>query len=243
MLSWALVLLAGLITISYYPTTDRPSMMKPHVLTNLQAFRARDKFADAEWKARGLNPSDSALSARMNSLFNACADKLIKQVAGAPTEQQLRQTLIDGLESFNFSDYDTEEKEFIVDYFYGLSQFVGVDIKNDLNKWMYGSLLTMTMSAVNFFKKPEKVLETISHDCSKCEVALKIFVTEKQAGIPSAAFGIAQCPACGELNLIEVSNGVKQFRADNFQVLRWLDRQSHTPEQAKAVMEQLKTGR
>ena len=242
MLSWVLVLLAGLITVSCHPATDRPITMKPRVLTNLQAFRARNKFADAEWKARGLNLSDSTLSARMDSLFNTCADKLIKQVAGTPAEQQLRQTLSEGLESFDSSDYDTEEKEFIVDYFYGLSQFVGLDIKKDLNKWMYGSLLTAAMSAVSFFKKPEKVLETLSHDCSKCGVALKTFITEKRAEIPSAAFGIAQCSACGELNLLEIGNGVGQFRVDNFRVLKWLDRQSHKPEQAKAVLEQLKTG-
>jgi hypothetical protein len=236
----AFALLGTLFLLSCSGENEKPYTMKPQVLTNLQAFRAKNKFADSEWKKRGLNPSAGSLSLQMNSLFNDCADELIKQVANGTNERKLKLTLLAGLEKFDSWNYDTEEKEFIVDYFYGLSQFIEVDIKEELNSWLYGSLLTTMMQAIDGVKGREKVIETLVQSCTKCQVKLKVFILEKQKGVPSAAFGIVQCPACGELNLIEVGDDVKRMEFDNYKVLEHLPRKQYTVEKAQARLEQLK---
>jgi hypothetical protein len=92
-------MLATLTISSCSQEGNQPLNMPQQVLLNLQAFQAKSKFANAAWQARGLRPSDSGLSARLNRLFNTCAAQLISLVQQGAPQPQLKQTLVAGLDA------------------------------------------------------------------------------------------------------------------------------------------------
>ena len=234
------VLLVGWLALACAREKDLPNNRPPLAMRNLQDFRARNKFADAEWAKRGLHPAESHLSARLNGLFNACTDELLREMRRGGREPMLRQVLLTGLGKFDSSGYDTAEKEFIIDHFTGLSELVQVDIKSELSAWRYGTLLNTMRQTVEVVQGPEEIIETHVQACTRCQVPLKTLVLEKQDGLPSAGFAVAQCLACEELNLIEIRSDVKRFRFDNYRVRERLDGQAYAPDQALARLEQLR---
>ncbi len=111
-------------------------------IDQLTAFRQRDKFSDQAWNKRGLNRSNSVICSKLTALFNHCADALIEAVRNNASDKQLKAILNSHLANFNKHDYDTEEKEFICDLFYELAQIVNIDFAHNLNRWLYGSILS-----------------------------------------------------------------------------------------------------
>ena len=176
----------------------------------------------------------------MDLHLNACAEELINQIQNDASNRQLKKTLKSGLSNLNKRDYDTEEKEFICDYFFELAQIVEVDIKDDLNSWLYGSTFNALMKVVNTFKKPEQVLETLCQDCTKCKSKLETFILKREAGIPDYAYQVVRCKECAEFNMIEVGPGVKEFRFGNYDTVEQLRKDEYTEEQAYVRLEQIK---
>src|ERR1700761_1832461 len=117
--------------------TDRQT-----ILHHLTIFRQRDKFSDAAWAERGLNPSNSVLCASLEKAFNKCTDQLITAVQAKSSPRVLRGILKKELRHLRRIDYDTEEAEFISDYFHLLARIVEVDFGNWLNGWHYGAGLS-----------------------------------------------------------------------------------------------------
>ena len=233
----------AVLTISSCSQEGNQPLKMPHqVLLDLQAFQAKSKFANAAWEARGLRPSDSELSARLNRWFNNCAAQLITHVQQGAHKPQLKQTLVAGLNALARSDYDTEEREFVVDYFRELAQLVEVDVNDELTTWQYGQLAHALLNGVGR-SKTEKAAPALTQACTKCKAALETFLLEQQPAIPSACFLVAQCEVCTELNLIEVPNGVKRMNFGKYTALQSLDRKEYTPEQAEAKLAQLKRSR
>ena len=97
------------------------------VLEKLKIFRNLNKFSDSAWQERGLNPSATEMSNRLEKLFDECTDDLIEAVTKSFSSRQLKIILKIKLENINSSDYDTEEREFICDYFNQLSNIVSFD--------------------------------------------------------------------------------------------------------------------
>lgn len=50
---------------------------------------------------------------------------------------QVKAQLLSGLKKLKTAELDTEDREAITDWYFILAQKTGVDIKNDLNKWLY----------------------------------------------------------------------------------------------------------
>jgi hypothetical protein len=123
------------------------------IKTQLQLFQSKDKFSDEEWNRRGLNPSANEMSFKLNVMFNRLAADLEEAIENGKSEKELSFILKKGLKQFPKSKYDTEEREFICDYFFELSEIVGVDFKDNLNKWMYGSVLVSFLKVASLFKK------------------------------------------------------------------------------------------
>lgn len=114
--------------------------IEKETLNKLIVLRERKKFTHPEWEQRGLNPSDPAIIEAMTRLTNVCLDELLADVRSDAPEEQMKGTLIKGLERFNTTYYDTEEKEFIGDEFYKIGQVVGINMGESLNYWMYGEM-------------------------------------------------------------------------------------------------------
>lgn len=213
---------------------------KQTTLDKLKAFRKRDKFSASAWEERGLYPSESEMCNRLQSLFNDCADNLLEATNSDFKPRQLKSILKNWLDSVNRSDYDTEEREFICDYFDQLSKIVSVDFKDNLNIWLYGKVLNTLFKVTSFFKGQDKVLEDLTQDCTKCNAKLETFITRKEEGIPDYSWTIIQCNDCNEYNLLSTGPNIKELRFGNFKSIEQLPKSEYTLEQATARLEQIK---
>ncbi|CAD5249380.1 MULTISPECIES: DUF4844 domain-containing protein [unclassified Imperialibacter] len=210
-------------------------------MTNkLQKFLKKDKFSTSEWENRGLNPSSVELCQKMNELLNNCCQKLIELSKTGATNKAFKKELKNGLSTFNKADYDTEEKEFICDYFLELSQILDVNFKDELNKWLYGSLLNGMMKVASIFKGSANIIETLSQDCTNCNAKLETFITKKQEGIPDFSYDIVKCKACGEFNMINKGPDIQSFSFGEYELVEQLEKTEYTEEEAKARLEQIK---
>ena len=206
------------------------------IIEKLKRFREKNKFSDSEWEKRGLNPSDSDLCLKMENLFNGCTDSLINSVENNNNQRKIKKSLKNGLQKFDKLDYDTEEREFIFE----LSQIVDIDIKNELNNWLYGFGLNAMIKVISAFKKPDKIVETLSQNCTKCNSKLETFILERQADIPDTAYDIVKCKNCGEFNLIDKGSGIKRLKFGNYDWIEQLSKEEYSEEQAKTRLEQIK---
>ncbi len=213
---------------------------KQTTLDKLNAFRKLDKFSTSAWEKRGLNPSDSETCNRLQNLFNDCADNLIEATNSDFKSRQLKSILKSWLDSVNSSDYDTEEREFICDYFDQLSKIVSVDFKDNLNSWLFGKVLNTLFKVTSFFKGKDKIVETLSQDCTQCSSNLETFITRKEEGIPDYSWTIIQCNNCKEFNLLSTGPNVKELRFGNYKSIEQLPKTEYTEEQAKLRLEQIK---
>ena len=213
---------------------------KISILDKLTAFRRRDKFSASAWDQRGLIPSDSEMCSRLESLFNDCVDNLIDAVNSNLNPKQLKNILKSGLGNFKSFDYDTEEREFICDYFFQLSNIIEVDFKDNLNNWLYGKVLNSLFKVTSLFKGQEKIIETLSQDCTNCGSKLETFILRKEEGIPDYNWTIIQCNNCNEYNLFSAGPNVKELKVGNYKFIEQLDKKEFTEEQAKQRLEQIK---
>lgn len=213
---------------------------KQTTLDKLNAFRKLDKFSTSAWEKRGLNPSDSEICNKLQNLFNDCADNLIEATNSDFKPRQLKSILKSWLDSVNSSDYDTEEREFICDYFDQLSKIVSVDFKDNLNSWLYGKVLNTLFKVTSFFKAKDKIIETLSQDCTKCGSKLETFIMRKEEGIPDYNWTIIQCNNCNEFNLLSTGPNIKELRFGNYKSIEQLPKTEYTEEQANVRLEQIK---
>jgi hypothetical protein len=213
---------------------------KQTTLDKLNAFRKLDKFSSSAWEQRGLNPSDSEMCNRLQNLFNDCADNLIEATNSDFKQRQLKSILKSWLDSVSSSDYDTEEREFICDYFDQLSKIVSVDFKDNLNSWLYGKVLNTLFKVTSFLKGQDKIVETLSQDCTQCGSKLETFITRKEEGIPDYSWTIIQCNNCNEFNLLSTGPNIKEYRFGNYKSIEQLPKTEFTEEQANTRLEQIK---
>jgi hypothetical protein len=205
-------------------------------LTNL---RARKKFTDSDWEKRGLNPSDSEKVNEMIRLTDMCLDELLAMIKSNPTEKQVREVLINGLDRFKTSYYDTEEKEFISDEFHKIGSIVGLDISENLDEWLYGKALS---TSIRFNKKKEVIVETKSVECSKCKSILNVQITETKPNAHNYWI-IGQCNQCGEYNLLSTGENASKMKFENFALIKTLKTVENSEEQARNKLEEIKYSR
>lgn len=123
--------------------------MNDSKIEKLKYLLKKKKFADLEWEKRGLNPSSSELCDFMEERMDLCLNSLLDLVENDSSENDLKKSLRLSLRSFNKSNFDTEEREFICDYFYEIAECVEIDFKNDLNNWLYGPFLNLLHKVFN----------------------------------------------------------------------------------------------
>lgn len=208
-------------------------------LEKLQFLLDKKKFADSEWENRGLNPSDSDLCEYMESKFNSCLRSIINFIKINPPGKLLKKELIKELNSFDKFKFDTEEKEFICDVFHEISEIINVDFKNELNKWLYGSLLNYFFKVSQFLKGKEKIIETLSQTCTKCKSNLETFILSKEETVLESNFLIIRCKSCREFNLLDIGPNVKQLRFGDYELVEQLPKSNYNLNEAKIRLKQL----
>ena len=210
------------------------------IVDKLIVFRSREKFSPLAWGQRGLNPSNSAMCAELELLFNDCADKLIKAVQSDPEPGQLKGILRNGLNYYSKRYFDTEEREFICDNFFELSHIVAVDFKDSLNSWLYGPILSFLLRLTAIFKGRKKTSAVLAQDCTNCGSRLETIILKKEEGIPDAFWAIIQCNQCNEYNLLSPGPNIQECRFEGYKFIEQLTKAEFTEEQAKSRLEQIK---
>ncbi|MCG2612585.1 DUF4844 domain-containing protein [Flavobacterium sp. SM15] len=205
----------------------------------LKYLLEKKKFADSEWEKRGLNPSSSELCEQMENKLDLCLSSLINLVEHNSSQSDLKKALRQSLKTFDKSNFDTEEKDFICDYFYQISKSIDIDFKNELNKWLYGSVLNSLLKISELIKGKEKVIETLSQDCTKCNSNLETFILEKDDEIPDSDFFIVKCKSCGEYNLIDKGPKIKRLKFGEYELTEQLSRNDYNLEEAKIRLKQI----
>jgi type I site-specific restriction-modification system R (restriction) subunit len=86
-------------------------------IDQLKYLLEKNKFSYSEWEKRGLNPSASELCEYLENNLNSCLNSLIDKTENNASQKELKKTLSLNLRSLNKSNLDTEEKEFVCDYY------------------------------------------------------------------------------------------------------------------------------
>lgn len=213
------------------------------VLEQLAHFNERELFSDAAWRSRGLNPSSNELSRDLAAFFHDCGRELEKEAMAGHTPRQMKKTLTAALSQLPSARFDTEEKEFVADIFMELASIINVDIRPNLNRWLYGALLTWLITITRILRRifrPERVVEVLRQPCTKCNTLLETQILQKQAGFPDAGWWIIRCNTCDELNLNSIGPNVRRMRIGNYKWVESLPKDEYTYEQAMARLEQIR---
>jgi len=115
-------------------------MDKQGKITLLNQLMNNDKFDDEAWTERGLNPSNPEISQVMNQLINEIIEQITVALEADSADETLKQIIVSELNKIDEDDFDTEELEFLCDWYVALASLAGVDIHNELNKFLYGEL-------------------------------------------------------------------------------------------------------
>jgi hypothetical protein len=218
-------------------------MNKEITLGKLFAFKKLDKFSPLAWEKRGLNTSKNEVCNTLQNLFDSCAASLIEAIDLDLRQNDLKSILEIWLANINRIEFDTEEKEFICDYFNQLSKIVSVDFKDKLNDWLYGTAISQLFKETSFSKRNEKIAGILSQECTGCGLKLETFVIRKEKGIPDHSWAIIQCNNCDENNLLSVGLNIKQYRFGNYRSIELLLKTEYNEEQAIVRLEQINSSR
>ena len=151
----------------------------------------------------------------------------------------MKNVLKQELSKFNKLDYDTEEKEFICDLFHEIATTINVDFKDNLNKWLYGSLLTTLLKIKNVLN-PEQIVDTVKQPCTKCRTQLESYIMRREIGIPEYGWYLVKFKNCKELYLLSCGTDIKEIKFGNYEYVETLNKNEYTYEQALIRLEQIK---
>lgn len=213
---------------------------KDKILDELGELAEMDKFSYEKWYDRGLNPSDDDVIKYMNDRLNLCLAEIILEISkDTIKEKYIRRTLITGLRRIRRIDLDTEEAEFIADYFDLISKIIGFKIANEIMKWLYGPFVFYLLKIGGFFKRKDKILYQKQQPCSKCGNAI-VLAVKKEGGENTGNWIIGKCTNCHEYNLIESFPNSKSVTFTDFYPEEYLSKQEYSLENAKQRLEQIK---
>jgi hypothetical protein len=208
-------------------------------IDQLKYLLEKNKFSYSEWEKRGLNSSSSELCEYLENNLNSCLKSLIDKTENNASQKELKKALSLNLRSLNKSNLDTEEKEFVCDYYNDFSKIVEVDFKSELNNWLYGTLLNLLIKITELIKGKEKIIETLVQNCTKCNSKLETFILEKNEEILDSGFFIVRCKSCREYNLIEKGSNIKRLRFGEYELTEQLAKKDYDLEGAKIRLKQI----
>lgn len=213
----------------------------------LDKLKSKEKFSEVEWKRRGLNPSEKNLCIKLEKLFNDLISNLISAINQKENNKEIENIFQHHFKKIYSDELDTEEREFIADYFAEIAQILKIEsIVKKLNLWTYG------IENYDYEKsekeRAEKILEEernrheiLSTECQKCKTELVTFILERDNEIPSFEFDIIKCVKCSELNILDKGRGIKRYRFLNYELIEELSKDEYDLEKALYRLEQLKS--
>lgn len=213
----------------------------------LEKLKSKEKFSNEEWGNRGLNPSEKSLCIKLEKSFNDLLTNLISANNTKKMDKEIEFIFERYFKEIKSHELDTEEREFIVDYFAEIAEILNIrSINEKLNFLTYGIEAYNHQEAER--KASEKILaeerkrhEIISIECQKCKTQLETFVLERDNDIPSFEFDIIKCVKCSEFNILDKGCGIKRYRFLNYEQIEELSKEEYDLPKALQRLEQLKT--
>lgn len=212
----------------------------------LGKLKSKEKFSIEEWENRGLNPSEKSLCIKLENSFNDLLTNLISASNIKKSDQEIEYIFEHNFKEIKSDELDTEEREFVVDYFDEIAKILKIDSLNEkLNSWTYGTETNEHKKSVKnlsekTLKEERKRHEIISIECSKCKTELETFILERDNNIPSFEFDIIKCVKCSELNILDKGCGIKRYRFLNYELIEELPKKEYDLSKALNRLEQLK---
>jgi len=218
-------------------------------ILELEKLKIKEKFSVEEWENRGLNPSEKSLCVKLEKAFNDLLTNLISATNIKKSDKEIENLFEHYFNKIKTDELDTEENEFVVDYFDEIAKILNIpNINEKLNIWTYGIEDYDHEKAVK--KLSEKVLlderkkhEIIYTECKKCKAQLETFILERDNSFPSFEFDIIKCLKCSELNLLDKGAGIKRYRFLNYELVEELPKQEFDLPKALKRLEQLKNNK
>ncbi len=211
---------------------------KEKILDQFAELVQKDKFSTEEWNKRGLNPSDDNVIAYMNGRLELVMAELILAVDINSSKRTLKKILKRGLARYRRIDLDTEEAEFIVDYFDLFAHILEIKFGDNLMRWLYGFFVYWLMKITRILK-PERILCTKKQPCTKCGTDLQIQL-KKTGSERAGAWEIGKCLTCNEYNIMESFDDASLTTFSNFYPEESLSKDEYSEEQANNRLEQIK---
>lgn len=194
----------------------------PSIIDKLAQFQERDLF-----------------SAELNVFFRSFAEALATALIAGESKRQVKALFISAFGQLDKNSYDREEKALIADLFTELAAIVNVDIRYQLNRWLYDTILAILLALTRLIR-PERVIKTLQQPCRQCGTSLETRVLRKDNDIPDYQWLVARCNHCGELNLLSLEPGIRKLQFNNYQRVDALLKTDYTREQAQIRLEQIK---
>lgn len=215
-------------------------------ILELEKLKIKKKFSVEEWENRGLNPSEKSLCVKLEKAFNDLLTNLISAINTKKSDKEIENIFKHYFNKIKTDELDTEENEFVVDYFDEIAKILNnKNINENLNSWTYGIEVYDHEKAEK--EDSERVLaeerkrhEIISTECTNCKTQLETFILERDNSFPSFEFEIIKCVKCSELNILDKGVGIKRYRFLNYELVEELPKQEYDLDKVLKRLKQLK---
>jgi hypothetical protein len=204
-------------------------------ISALENLKNTKKFSKEKWEKRGLNPSSENLCSKLEKLLDDLLTELISYCSSQKSVQEIEKIYEYYFEKIKSAELDTEEKEFVVDYFDEIARILDIQT-NDV----YDHEKAVKKASEKVLAEERKRHEIISIECSKCKALLDTFILERDKEIPSFEFDIIKCVKCYELNILDKGPGIKRYRFLNYELIEELPKEEYNLEKALIRLEHLR---
>lgn len=181
-----------------------------------------------------------------------CVDELIEAVNNNASTRELKKVMLPYITHLRHLQIgETEEREYVSQIYYELSQIIPVDVSFQLNRVIYGWLLT-ALTTNPFTKKgrlhrSEDIKKTLTNKCTSCGYEMRTNIINhnqerEDEKMEVTMHAIVACKVCGELDLIFITeDGELVYSYDYYMKEEFPE--DWTLEQARQRMEQVKQWR
>jgi len=193
-------------------------MNNTNLINKLSSFKDKRKFEFSEWNNRGLNPSENYVINEMKKIIDSFLSELINSLK--IDSSNFKNDFLLLLNGIDLENYDTEEKELILDYLEQISTICELKVANQLNELLYGeSIAELLVETEKKEVKPKKFVQSFKMDepCQVCEKPLKSLAIERKG--QKEYIGIAECFNCKKSTIIHFPSELEIIDIYNFRVI------------------------
>ena len=209
-------------------------------IENINTFSQKDHFSNENWLKRGLNISEEEVVNSMKILIQDFSLQVLKNFKQNPETDNFREKFINQINGLNLNNFDTEEREWIIDLICNLADITGIQLSSlsySLNSLMYGPKFANFMA--NQKDRETKFVQAykVENECDSCGINLKCSV--KEVGKSKGEIGIAKCWNCSNYSLFYIPEETSFLTSYNFYPVEIRENTTKITEELRTKIEEL----